>query len=402
VLTQSNGRLANRFVEQCAPYYDPFFYVTTVSAYSGAFKNPYWGAYGATVFWGGGHAATNDNTVTVAEYGANAITFKRVSDPTPWFGTGTDANTRYANSQEDANSKLNFTYMESTIDGQPGSPHSYYCGDIIGPEHGGATYGTLLQIASAAVNRRNDAGAIAAHEIRFDTLTLQTQAGSNRKWRRVTNNTPSFFGNGMGAPYYTAFVGTQQRVYFFSQGGGAPGIVRWFDRNTNAYVIGTGTGFSIDEMDGYDSGAVFWVPARDLLVCMYPVGGRLKVQWMSVTSSQPSVGPAVTLSQPLNLSLPWSAACWCPHSSRIIVAGVAGDNTAMYEIEIPSTLTSTWQVTRAPLGAGQTFAPADPTVDIGVTWKKFHYDERVRSIVYMPFANRDGDDRVWVYRPRNT
>lgn len=404
MLTQANGFLANRFVDQCAPYFEPFYYVNTVNDYSGAFKNPYWGKWGATVFWGGGHAGTNDNTVTVAEYGDTAITFKRVSDPTPWFGTGSDDTTRFNNSRGNANSLLNYTYMESTLDGQPGSPHSYCSGDIIGPEHGGATHGTLLQVAAAAVNRNNDAGATAAHQIRFDTLTLRTQSGSNRKWTRVTNNTPgSGFGSG-AAPLYTCFVGSQQRVYILTNGGGLPGLVRWFDRNTNTYVRGAGVGFSIDEADGYDSGTVFWVPSRNLMVCLYPVGGRLKVQWMDISVAQPTLGTAVTLSQSLTLSLPWSAACWCSHSNRIILIGVSGDNAAAYEIEIPATLSSTWRVTRAPFGPGQTLVPADPAAGIGLTYKKFYYDERVRSIVYMPKAARreDGDDRVWVYRPRGT
>lgn len=42
VLTQSNGGLRNRFIEQAAPYFEPYYYVNTVNDYSGAFKNPHW------------------------------------------------------------------------------------------------------------------------------------------------------------------------------------------------------------------------------------------------------------------------------------------------------------------------------------------------------------------------
>jgi hypothetical protein len=130
----------------------------------------------------------------------------------------------------------------------------------------------------------------------------------------------------------------------------------------------------------------------------------VKLQWMNVAAgvTQPTVGSAVTLSQTITVDLPWSAICWCSHNSRLIVIGVAGDNSAAYEIEIPATLTNTWTVTRAPFGSGQTLVPADPALGYGATWKKFQYDEKVRSIVYMPLASADGDDRVWVYRPRNT
>ncbi|MBL8324415.1 MAG: hypothetical protein JNJ89_05590 [Rubrivivax sp.] len=320
-------------------------------------------------------------------------------DPTPWFGTGTDATTRYRNSVDNANASLNMTYMESTLDGKPGAPHSYGGGDVIAPADGGAACGTFLQVIASAVNARNDAGAVAAHELPLDSTTTPSSA---RTWRRVTDAQANNTFGPWAAPQLTAHVPAQARVYIVPNGMNIPGLVRWFDRTSRTWVQGTGTGFSYDESDGWDSGILFQVPERGLLLCLYPVGARLKIQWMNVTVNQPTLGTAVTLSQTLTLSMPWSAACWCPHNNRIIVAGVSGDNAAAYEIEIPAVLSSPWPVTRAPFGPGQTFTPADPSVGIGVTWKKFHYDEKVRAIVYMPLAASEGDDRIWVYRPRFT
>ena len=137
LLTQSNGLLTNALRDIVAPYYEPFYSVKTVNDYSTSVKNPYWGDYGCTVFFGGGHAGTNDNMVAIAEYGVSGVTFKRVLDPTPWFGTGTDTTTRGDNSIGNITSLLN-RHMEATIDGKPGSPHSYGSGDIVGPEFGGA------------------------------------------------------------------------------------------------------------------------------------------------------------------------------------------------------------------------------------------------------------------------
>ena len=205
------------------------------------------------------------------------------------------------------------------------------------------------------------------------------------------------------APILTAFVGPQQRVYITPNGPDVAGLVRWFDRTTRTWVRGSGAGFNYGESDGYDSGILFHVPSRRMLVCMYPLEGRLKVQWMDVSVSQPTLGPAVQLATPLAVSDPWSAACWCPLNERIVVAGVTGDTTAVYEIAIPvEPGNAPWPVSRAPLGAGQTLVPPDRTLDRGATWKKFHYDEKVRAIVYMPLASRDGDDTIWVYRPRGT
>lgn len=396
-LTQTNGLLANRFRDIVAPYFDPFYSAKVVNDYSGAFKNPYWGPYGCTLFFGGGHAGTNDNMVAIAEYGATAITFRRVCDPTPWFGSGTDSATRNKNSVGNANALMDLQYMESTIDGKPGAPHSYGSGDIVGPEYGGAANGTFLRVLSAAVNCANDAGAVAAHELRFDDTTT---ASSQRRWTRVTNEVRTTR-NGWMAPHLTAFVGPQQRVYI--QTNDSTPNVRWFDRGLKTWVTGSGRTFAYDYADGYDSGIMFYVPARGLLLCLYPRGGKLQVQWMDVSVAQPTLGGTATLTHALAVSNPWSAACWCPHNHRIIVAGVTADSAAAYEIEIPADLARPWQIARAPFGNGQTFSPADAKAGIGITYKKFHYDEKVRAIVYTPLvAGTSGDETVWVYRPRST
>ena len=396
VLTRANGGLTNNFRDTCPAYFDAANSVKVVNDYSSSFKNPYWGVWGCQVFFGGGHAGTNNNMVSIAEYGTDAITFKRVCDPTPWFGT-TAAN-QTENSVGNANSKLNITYYESTIDGKPGSPHSYASGDIIGPQNGGAANGTYVQVIAAAVNHANDGGAVAAHKIDFNDTT---SAPSARSWQRVTNATGTSFG-AWPAPLYTAFVPPQNRIYITPNGPNVEGLVRWFDMSSKTWVRGTGIGFSNGESDGFDSGIKFFVPSRNLLVFMYPLNGQLKVQWMSVAAAQPTLGTPVTLGQQLSVSDPWSAACWCPLNNRIIVAGVSGDTTAVYEISIPATLTSAWPVTRAPLGAGQTLVPPDNQANYGLTFKKFHYDEKVRAIVYFPLASPDGDDKIYVYRPRFT
>ena len=403
VLTNANGKLTNRFRDTCPVYYDAFNSVHIVNDYSTSFKNPYWGTWGAQVFFGGGHAGTNNNMVVVAEYGSSAITFKRVCDPTPWFGSTAAFQTE--NSTGNANGSLRTTsYWDSTIDGKPGSPHSYASGDIIGPEYGGATNGTYMQVIAAAVNHANDGGAVAAHKIDFNDTT---SAPSARSWQRVTQTVgTSTFGD-WPAPLYTALVGPQNRIYVTPNGPDVQGLVRWFDLGTKAWVQGTGVGFSNGESDGFDSGIMFYVPSRSLLVFMYPLNTRLKVQWMSVANAQPTLGNPVTLSQQLTVGpsvdlTNWSAACWCPLNNRIIVAGVQGDGGAVYEIRIPDQLYNIWNVERVPLGSGQTLVPPDTQLNRGVTWKKFFYDEKVRSIVYFPIASPDANDTVYVYRPRST
>ena len=389
-LTQTNGGLSNTFRSQVASNYQAAFFVKTVNDYSGAVSNPHWGTYGAKVFFGGGHSATNDNSVTVAEYGASAITFKRVSVPTNWPGTDPDDLSNIYTTPD-----LNLTYMEALADGQLGSPHSYHCGDIIAPADGGAAYGTFLQVVCGAIGYNGSGdpnGAAAAHQMLFDSLELGT-----RKWARRTNNTGGFT---FGAPLYTVLVPAQQRVYIFHQGGGLPAAVRWFNLSTDAYVLGSGAAsLEIDAMDGFDSGRIFHVPSRNLIVGCWPASNLLKVQWMDVSASQPTLGGTATLSSSLAVSDPWSMACWCPDNNRIIVGGVNSDSGAVHEIEIPATLSDTWTVTRRAFPSG-TMPKGDTSS--GLTYKKFDYDSGVKSIVYMPLAASSGDDTVWVYRPVGT
>lgn len=395
MLTQANGGLANTFRSQCAPYYEPFYFVKTASAYSGATKNPYWGTHGCTIFFGGGHAATNDNTVTVAEYGHEAITFRRVCDPTPWFGTGTDATTRGNNSASTATNPLtNLDYMEASVDGKPGSPHAYGVGDVVGPEWGGAQHGTFLRVISSAVNRANDAGAVAAHALDFHDTTTASHV---RTWRRFTDNHQKA-GPAWGSPQLTAFVGPQQRVYI--QTNNSVVNVRWFDMAAGTWVTGNGRTFGYDSADGFDSGILFHVPSRALLICMYPQGRNLTIQWMDVTAAQPTLGGTAVLSEALAVGLPWSAGCWCLHNDRIIVGNLAGNDSAVAEVAIPALLTDPWPVEVVPFAAGQTMA-FEPAGSGGNTYKKWHYDEKVRAIVYMRGAALTGDDSVFVYRPRN-
>ncbi len=402
VLTVANGGLANNYRSQCAPYYSPFFFVKTSNTYGGCFKNPYWGDHGCALFFSGGHANTNDNSVTVAEYGMSAVRFRRVLDPTPWFGTGTDQLTQYNNSVGDANAHLDWVgvpgasdlrYGVSTIDGKIGSSHTYGSGDFIGPLHGGAAHGSFVRVVSPAINQRNTRGAVSAFALDFADTDSPSSA---RSWRQLSEARRSEVGFG-SAPTLTQFVGTQQRVYIVTNGLTA---VRWFDLASGEYVTGTGTGFGYDDADGYEGGTMFLVPSRGLLVCAFRYRGQVRLQWMDVTVAQPTLGGTATLSHTLEVPDPWGAATWCSHNERIILGGIAQDNEAVYEVAIPANPRNTWEVSRAPFPEGQTL----PAMSSASEFKRFAYDEELRAIFYFEGARREdqGEDVAYVYRPRGT
>ncbi|MCW5611025.1 MAG: hypothetical protein KIS83_10150 [Rubrivivax sp.] len=427
MLSTSNGLLANTFRSVIAPYYDPFYGSKIANSYGGGVKNPYWGAWGCNVIFSGGHSNTNDNSVIIAEYQADRVEFKRVTDPAPVYGTGTDSTTRLSNANGSIQAYLDWIGDPATdgqlqygefanlptpytqFNGQPGASHTYGILVAIGPEHGGAAQGTILKTTNPAVGRENWKGAIAAHALDLTT----TDTSSPFWWRRATQRRRDEGFTHWRAPLLCTYVPTHHRVYITARGG-TGGKVAWFDIALGDWVEGSGAPFDFHLADssgapGYDaeSGCQFYVPERGLLLCCYSSGDEVRIQWMDVSVAQPTLGGTVALSQALSTvkldgdtqawRKSWGAATWCPDNSRIIVAGVEQDAEAAYEIEIPTRLTDTWIVTRAPYGAGQTFYPNGHT-----TYQKFQYDHKLRAITWFPFASTDGPDTMHVYRPRST
>jgi hypothetical protein len=397
VLTQANGRLTNSFVSQCAPYFAPYYYAKIVNDFSGSFLNPHFGSHGAILFFGGGHFATNDNTLAALVLGPQSCTFRRLVDPSPIFGRDSSNATVGANTLTASTSFINMRYGEYLVDGKPASPHSYSSGDVVGPADGGAANGTFIRVLNTAAGYIGTAGAEAAHQVAFTTLT------GPYEWQRVTDNVgynsaPGNGGANVAPPNWTAWVPSQNRIYTESRAAGGVGRLSWFDRATSNWVAGTGR-LRLNDADlGAVSGAMFHVPQRNLLVFADCKGGKLRIQYLDTTLSQPSWVSTVAISQNVLLDAAFTSACWCEDNQRILVGELQGDNTAVFEVEIPRNLASPWPATRAPFAAGQSIVWAT-----NASYKKWTYNPRVRAVVYMPHANPQGTgDTVYVYRPRNT
>lgn len=398
-LTQTNGKLTNRFASQAAPYYGPFYFHYIAGSDGGYFTNPYFGTYGSLVFFGGGHATTNDNTCLGLELGYDTCTFRRFTDPTPHYGTGTDGATQVANNT--AAYAITAPYSEYTVDGQPGAPHNYGSGDVIGPEHGGAASGTFIRVVTGAIGRGGFNDATACHQLDFNDTT------GPYAWQRRTNNTGPT-GNSIQPQQWSAHVPGQQRIYYECAAAGAANPVRWFNLATNTYEQGTGAMRS--PASGPYTGVMFHCEARNLLVFAdrLPTGGLLRLQYLNTTLANPGWVTA-SLATPVALSTDpdpihpngWAIACWCADNNRILIGGLMGDNGAIKEVAIPATVTDPWTVEHAPFGSGQTI----DWVHIN-TFKKWTYNPKTKSILYMPYAKNGstlpGDETVYVYRPRNT
>lgn len=373
-----------RAIHDPAPVgYDPF-HSRKVTDYSAFFLHPTWRTHGGMVIWGGGHSATNYNGVTMLTFGASTMYFECVATPTNWTA-GDDVG--------DISAEVN-AYGEK-ISSNPlrlVGPHSYGSGDVIS--------GKFVQVASAAWGYANFGSGQVAHEL---DLSDPAAAASARAWVRRTSSTGSWAWQ--NAPYISRYVSAQNRVHFMARGGGGPYSPQWFDLSNNTWVTGTGTGFSFPEGDtnGGDpqTGALIYVPERDLLLGMWRASGNLKIEYMNVAAgvSQPTVGGTASLSSTLAVPVNWQAACWCSRSSRLLVFGVTSNTDKVYEITIPSTLSNTWTVDSHTLTGGATISPAA----LSVWGKSMEYHDTIRAVVFMQSGIVDtGNDTVRVYRPRNT
>ncbi len=420
-ITQGQGVLANNYRDVVAPYYEPFFAVKAINDYSGARVNLYWGQYGALVGFGGGHSSTNDNSVWGLELTSTGMSFKRLVNPTPYFGTGTDSTTKANNAGQSGSPRVycDQTYGEALIGGPegigvqqvgvPSAPHSYDALDIVGPGSGGGAGGSLYKVVqSVATYSGDNAGAgnrttfIAAHATDFPNSTGGTGAYA---WRRVSDDASFTAIMSREPPYSSRFVPAQQRIYI--ETGKVSHQPVWFNLATKVYKAGTGSGKTVTASGG-NSVSLVHVPERNLLLYFgTDTSQNLRVNSMPVGPNDNN--PSWSAPRALSASISYAAGggdghpihvCWCAENNRLIVGAVSGDENCVYEIEIPADLASTWPCTRVPFPAGQSIAWAR-----GGTWPKgWEYNRRVKAIVYIASVGSDTSaaDVVYVYRPRGT
>ena len=402
VLRTSTGELSNTFVSQTSPLHEPFYSATIINDYGGGVLNPHWGQRGMVIFWGGGHAATNDNSAIGLELNETGGTFKRLTTPTDISETGTGPVAKLLNSRmTDASTpsidtKIGSEEHAEYWDGQPVSPHTYGTLCVLGPADGGAAKGTLIKVVHGAGAVCGFFSAEAAHKIDFPT---DTGAAGSYTWQRITNNRGRYVSHTVNdatfvAPVWEVLVPSQRRVYHEANYLGAP---RWFDLDTEAYVIGTGAARAPCDSD-VNGHVMLPIPERNLVVYLDRAGGIMRAQYLDTTQSNPSWTVAGALATPLTITADWCTACWCPDNQRIIVGDISGDAAACYEIEIPATLGNPWPVARAPFPSGQSIAWGP-----GRSYGKWSWNPRIKAIPYFPTADPDGlSDTVFVYRPRNT
>lgn len=334
-----------------------------VDDFSGGVFNPYWGARGAMVFHGGGHAATFDNSVVILDF--NDLTFKRLSDPTPSSdGANWVAINRTTVKTDPA---FNLTYCEYG-DGQPGSAHTYDTLAILPPTDGGARCGSLIRVSSHAVHVNISGNTGWSHQFDFPSTAMR-----KGKWVRWSVNGASRY---MAPGACTAYDPLRKRFWWMAGLSSAPPMIRYLDVSTRAQVdISYAFKVPIAPAANPDSMTLRYDPVRDILVLTCTVAGKLVIAFLRCAS--PEQGWVVP---PLSMDIPGSAGASHPFDfvseADKFVLLTGADSAAIFDLFPPLNPAQTWNVVRRPV-------TGLPIQSAYVTGKRWSYAPSVKAFVWM-------------------
>jgi hypothetical protein len=411
LLTVANGRLANNAASQCAPYYDTFRVRGIFDAYSGGAFNPHWGTHGAMHYYGTGHAAGNDNTVPTLVLG-QVCAWRRLNDPSPVYGTGTDSTTRGNNSYADFAGlpQIDPATCAYPVDGQAAGQHSY--GNLVVlPPTTSAPNGRLFTplVTAAARNLLITTSAVSAFEIACRAM----EGPDKHRWLHLgahpTLPAGTALGSSLTAPTSAVHDAPRNRTLYVSR---QPGPPRWFDHATKSFVDGAGAQLNASDFGTTAGWCTVHVPERDLWLMVYRKAGgaTLGIKWMNLAAAQPGwVNTGATLSSPINVDADWSSAAWCAENNRVIVGDLQGNRAALAMITIPATLADVWTVqqvvivtpgTSTPLENPNWRAAAARTGDNATDYGKWAYVPALKGFVHFNHHYAAGQpDAVFYVRP---
>ena len=352
-----------------------------IDDYSGGVFNPYWGALGAMVFHGGGHAATFDNSVVLLDL--NDLTFKRVSNPTPpnngkfWADT-----TGRANPVDPALDPLRCEYG----DGQPGAAHTYDTLAILPPEAGGAACGSLVRVASFAVHVNASCNTGWAH--RFDFTDTAMRDGT---WVRASTNGPTSY---LLPGACSAFDARRQRIWWLSGLTSAPPFIRYLDVATGRqHDLVYAAGAPLAPAADFDSATLRYDALHDRLVLTGTRSGALVLATLRCSAAAQGWRVAAQSAMSARVPVVDNSAVGFdqmrPGGPWLLLS--PADRNAVYAVHIPDDPDApgaVWMVNRQPVdGSGLALAR--------VVGKRWSYCAAVGCFVWLASST----SAVVAYRP---
>lgn len=355
-----------------------------IDDYSGGIYNPHWGPLGALMLHGGGHAATNDNSVAVLDF--NDLSYKRVADPSlDVTGIKPSDGPLYPGYDRE--------HGEYLSDGKPGAAHTYDALAVVPPDVAGAPFGGLVRPFSTAIHVNLSGGTSWAHRLALHSRDVATADGRARNtWMRWSTNAGHNFG---GAGGCCAYDPVRRRVWWTGVPSQRPGRIAYLDCATRQQqtvrYVGSDAVFDVSLP------IMRYLPGADLLLAMGPRPGRSVVEAHFFRPDAPTMGWfPVVLSAPPPLgtgATPW---VYIPELRRIVLFTRA-DPGAVYEISVPADPTSAWPVLRRPFQPGATL-----DASAHVVGKRFDWAPALRCIVYKPLSTAPSPSQFYAYRPYDT
>lgn len=355
-----------------------------IDDYSGGVYNPHWGALGALMFHGGGHAATNDNSVAVLDF--NDLRFKRVADPSlDLTGIKPADGPLYPGYDR--------TYGEYVSDRKPGAAHTYDALAVVPPAVAGAPFGGLVRPFATAIHVNLSSGSSWAHLLALHSRDVAAAEGRARnQWTRWSNNAGQSFG---GAGGCSAYDPVRKRIWWTGVPSQQPGRINYLDcvsrQQMSVRYAGMNAVFHVSLP------IMRYLPGADVLLSMGPRPDRSTVNAYFLRPDSPAAGWfSVVFDKPPPVGLgatPWA---YVPQLRRVVLFTRA-DPEAVYEISVPTDPTDTWPVTR------RLFQPAATLESsASIVGKRFDWSAALGCIIYKPLASAPSLSQFYAYRPYDT
>lgn len=330
------------------------------AAYSGGVYNPYYGQWGAHVIHGGGHSATQDNSVFIADF--NTLRFERVGAPTmlPGFQDYEDR-IKLGGFADDP------TANPREVDtGVPGSAHTYDCLLILPPSISGDPRGALIRPVASAVG----------YGVSRETGWSHSFSFTAQKWSRLSTNACSRWTPGGSCAYDTE----RQRIWPLRSDGS--NALSYLDLGSRTWSNAPG---SPQAVTGYpDMVYSAYCAHRDIVVMTTHTenDAAARFYWFNAGSNGQARTPVSFSSgglPPAN----WGkgSLLYIADLGKLIWFTQAGGDY-YYEIDVPSNPGSAWSWIARPITGVARPSALDPA-PYASTYKRMDYSPQLKSLLWV-------------------
>jgi hypothetical protein len=329
--------------------------------FSGGVYNPYYGDLGAHVVHGGGHAATQDNSVFIANF--NTLLWELVGPPVVlasksvydgYITTGAPpdsfADTPTANPRE----------IASEV---PGSCHTYDNLLILPPSLSGDPLGALIRPVASAIGQEASRETGWSHVFPFTSET----------WDRWSTNAKSM-GSHVGG---TSVLDTlRNRIWAITSGNVATGYLTGSTR--------TWTSGNISSLpDSYpDSVWSCYVAHRDIVLIATRNSGQTTTRFYYYDASGNGETRTLVTFTGGNPAGGYNGSLVYVPDTEKVVFWSSQDQDNYVEIDLPSTLSSNWTKTSIPITGSYRPSLLSPTYSAW-TYKRMDYAPQLKSLVWV-------------------